>query len=419
MIANQISLPRHDVSGLGQVFTPPPIVECMRTLVSNKGRVLEPSCGDGAFLKHFPQAVGIELDAHHAPASAQIMDFFAYPESELFDTIIGNPPYVRHQDMASTTRSLIKRSVLDLRANLYLLFIEKCLRHLRPGGELIFVTPRDFLLATSAKRLNQQMLALGTITHFIDLGDLHLFNMGSSATPNCAIWRFERDNFSRQVRYVALSRNDGAAALKHPAWQERKLIEAAGCLRFTQHDYPLRLTDIAFVKVGAVSGADDLYTSEQHGTRSFVCSTTRGDGQTRSMIWCPPEPSAGPKSCPPAILLPHKARLLARKIRPFDEHNWWQWGRGYHQSKAPRLYVNLKTRRNQPFFVHPCRHYDGSVLAIFPRRLDVDMVQFAAALNAVNWADLGFVCDGRFLFTQRSLEQTPLPERLSIFAPLY
>jgi adenine-specific DNA-methyltransferase len=28
----------------------------------------------------------------------------------------------------------------------------------------------------------------------------------------------------------------------------------------------------------------------------------------------------------------------------------------------------------------------------------------------VDWEDLGFVCDGRFLFTQRSLEQTPLPK---------
>jgi adenine-specific DNA-methyltransferase len=41
----------------------------------------------------------------------------------------------------------------------------------------------------------------------------------------------------------------------------------------------------------------------------------------------------------------------------------------------------------------------------------------AAALNAVDWADLGFVCDGRFLFTQRSLEQTPLPESFRAFAP--
>jgi hypothetical protein len=43
-----------DVGGLGQVFTPPAIVEAMLALVRNRGRVLEPACGDGAFLQHFP-----------------------------------------------------------------------------------------------------------------------------------------------------------------------------------------------------------------------------------------------------------------------------------------------------------------------------------------------------------------------------
>ena len=52
----------HDAAALGQFFTPPAIVDCMLTLVRNQGRVLEPSCGDGAFLRHFPGALGIEID---------------------------------------------------------------------------------------------------------------------------------------------------------------------------------------------------------------------------------------------------------------------------------------------------------------------------------------------------------------------
>lgn len=38
-------------------------------------------------------------------------------------------------------------------------------------------------------------------------------------------------------------------------------------------------------------------------------------------------------------------------------------------------------------------------MAIFPRDPTVDVRALAAALNDVDWADLGFVCDGRFLFT--------------------
>jgi adenine-specific DNA-methyltransferase len=398
----------YDVARLGQVFTPPAIVEAMLLLVRNRGRVLEPACGDGAFLQHFPFALGIEIDPRHAPAGARVMDFFALPDKESFATIIGNPPYVRYQDIPATTRRLVRRSVLDGRSNLYLFFIEKCLRHLAPGGELVFITPRDFVKATSAVPLNRLLHAAGTITDFVELGDSRLFD---GATPNCAIWRFERDNFSRRTRYAAQGVADGLAGLARLQWEERHFVESGGHLLFTRGDYGLHLADIAFVKVGAVSGADDLYASEAYGNRNFVCSSTVSSGQTRRMLWCEPgEP-------PPAVLVPHKERLIARRIRAFDETNWWQWGRGYHQSAQPRVYVNSKTRRGQPFFVHPCTHYDGAVLAIFPRAPAVDVQALAAALNTVDWADLGFVCDGRFLFAQRSLEQTPLPASFAAFRP--
>jgi adenine-specific DNA-methyltransferase len=105
-----------------------------------------------------------------------------------------------------------------------------------------------------------------------------------------------------------------------------------------------------------------------------------------------------------------KERLLARRVRPFDESNWWQWGRLHHVSTAPRVYVNGKTRRPRPFFVHDCPNYDGSVLALFPRLPGLDVALAADMLNdAVDWAELGFVCDGRFLFTQRTLQHCLLP----------
>ena len=396
-----------DATTLGQFFTPP-IVDCMRQLVRNRGRVLEPACGDGAFLKHFPAALGIEIDPRHAPPNAEVMNFFELSGDEFFATIIGNPPYVRYQDISLGARRLAGNSVLDKRANLYLFFIEKCLRHLEPGGELIFITPRDLLKSTSAVPLNRMLFAEGSITDFIDLGDCRLFE---EATPNCAIWRFERGNLSRRTRFATVNATDGSGALERLQWENRRFLEASGHLMFTKNEYPLSFSDIAFVKVGAVSGADDLYVSEEFGNRDFVCSSTVADGRTRRMIWCEPGDPA------PAPLLPHKERLLARGIRKYDESNWWQWGRGYFRSEQERIYVNGKTRLSNPFFVHDCVNYDGSVLAIFPRDPSLDLGALAAALNAVDWNDLGFICDGRFLFTQRSLEQAPLPRSFDVFLP--
>ncbi|MDR2614333.1 MAG: class I SAM-dependent methyltransferase [Candidatus Accumulibacter sp.] len=398
-----------EIAALGQVFTPPPVVDCMLTLVRNRGRVLEPACGDGAFLKHFPGALGIEIDSRCAPPGARVMNFFELPKGKRFDTIIGNPPYVRYQEISPETRCLTRASVLDGRANLYLFFIEKCLYHLESGGELIFITPRDFLKATSAVPLNRRLHAAGTITDFIDLGDARLFD---EATPNCAIWRFQKGEMSRRTRFAAFGRGKGVEGLlRQPAWEERHFAETGGHLLLMRQNYPLRLSDIAFVKVGAVSGADEIYTSDFYGNRDFVCSTTAVDGKTRRMIWCEPGDP------PPAARMPHKARLIARRIRPYDETNWWQWGRADHCSDSPRVYVNNKTRRQAPFFVHRSLHYDGSVMAIFPKDPAVDVQMLADALNRVDWEEIGFVCDGRFLFTQRSLEQAPLPENFHVFLP--
>jgi adenine-specific DNA-methyltransferase len=379
----------------------------MLALRKKYGNVLEPSCGDGAFSKSLPGCVAIEVDRTHAPAGSLNIDFFAYPVSEIFETIIGNPPYVRYQDIYPETKALIRSDLFDLRSNLYLFFIEKAVHHLADGGELIFITPRDFLKTTSSVRMNQWLYSHGTITHAIELGDAKVF---AAAVPNCLIWRYEKGNLNRSVQYAEIgNKDDLETSLQSPNWESRYFVETAGHLMFSRDLHSLHMKDIASVKVGAVSGADDIYANEELGNLDFVCSGTVKTGKTRRMIW------VGKKDAPPDSLLPFKNRLIARGIRPFGESNWWQWGRGYPISDAPRVYVNGKTRQSRPFFQHECKNFDGAILAVFPRDPNIDMSAFCEALNEVKWDQLGFVCDGRFLFSQRSLENAPLPESFRQF----
>lgn len=381
----------------------------MLKLRENQGSVLEPSCGNGAFSDLIPDCTAIELDASHAPSYSLNIDFFSFPESEKFDTVIGNPPYVRYQDIGEYTKRLISSNLFDSRSNLYLFFIEKSVRHLNEGGELIFITPRDFLKTTSSVRLNQWLYKQGTITHAIDLGDARVF---SSATPNCLIWRFQKGNFNRSLKYAEISNKDNLEkSLANPKWQNRYFVETAGHFMFSSSLHTICLKNIASVKVGAVSGADDIYADESTGNRDFVCSGTCKTGKTRKMIW------ADKNDPPPDVLLPHKQRLLSRGIRSFDESNWWTWGRGYPITDLPRVYVNGKTRQKSPFFIHSCNNFDGSVLAIFPHNENIALAEFCDALNRVDWEQLGFVCDGRHIFSQRSLENAPLPDEFARFLP--
>lgn len=367
-----------NVAELGQVFTPRDVVSRMLALRRNFGAVLEPSAGNGAFHGRIDGCVGVEIDGAHCKGGMLNMDFFDFPLSRKFDTIIGNPPYVRWRDIGAQTRAKLPRALFDERSNLYLFFIEKCARHLRAGGELIFITPRDFMKATAARKLNQFLHDNGTITDFADLGDARIFD---GYAPNCAIWRFEKGDFSRRTNGNLIFRCvDG------------QLIFGAG-------REGVLCRDVFNVKVGAVSGMDSVFTSEEYGNANFVCSHTRKTGKTRRMIFNEPHES----------LLPHKSALMARKIRKFDESNWWEWGRMHHISQAPRVYVNVKTRAPSPFFTHECSEYDGSVMALFPHDKSADVGELAERLNAVDWRDLGFVCGGRYMFTQRSLSAAPLP----------
>lgn len=393
-----------DIVNLGQVFTPHSVVDLMLGLRENSGRVLEPSSGNGAFSSRIDNCVSIEIDPTHADDKTLQIDFFDYSPEEKFETIIGNPPYVRYQDISPRTKIKLSSQIFDSRSNLYLFFIEKCLDHLSPKGELIFIVPRDFLKSTSSIQLNRYLYSIGTITHLIDLGDSRVF---SGAVPNCVIFRFEKGNFSRNTKYLVLNMN-GSDTLNMYAlnWQERLFQEVSGQLVFSSSNSNLQMIQIADIKVGAVSGLDAIYANEEFGNRDFVFSETARTGKTRRMVWAQSIDEVTP------YLYKRKEKLMARKIRRFNENNWWEWGRGYPLNEKPRVYVNCKTRFVRPFFQHECKHFDGSVLGVFPKK-DIDLSEFVSDLNSISWEDLGFYCDGRFIFSQRSLENAPLPNFMS------
>jgi adenine-specific DNA-methyltransferase len=374
----------NNVEILGQVFTPDSIVDSMIDMRKNHGSILEPSCGNGAFSNKIQDIVALELDNSVAPDYAQIIDFFDYSLDNKFDTIIGNPPYVKYKDILSSTKEKLDLTFFDKRTNLYIFFMEKCIRHLNLGGEIIFIVPRDFIKATSCLKFNKWLYDLGTITHSIDTGDDPIFG---KYNINCLIFRFEKDLFDRNMP-------DG------------RIFECInGQLLFSKKstdDSLVRLGDYFDVKVGAVSGADDIF---EHDTGSeFVCSTTRIDAKTKKMIYNVDSP----------VLGEHKSKLLARKIKKFTEDNWWEWGRKCPINDYPRLYVNGKTRNQNPFFTHSCTLFDGAILAIFPKNKECDVELLVDKFNGIDWVSMGFSSGGRFLFSQKSLENSLIPKSVVI-----
>lgn len=368
---------------LGQVFTPASLVKDMLALRQNSGRTLEPSCGSGAFSNvlyaESADLTALELDRDHAPAYATVQDFFDLPESDLFDTIIGNPPYLRYQDISGMTKAKLDMTNFDRRTNLFYFFIEKCIRHLAPGGELIFVVPREFPKATAARKLNRWLFEQGTVTDFSEIGDTAF----DEATPACCVFRFEKGRTNRAMA-------DGRIFAEHDG---QLFFLPAGTRG-------VPFAEFFTVAVGGLTGADSLY-KHPLGNLDVVCSTTRKTGKAKKMLH-----GAQAK----LMLAEQKATLMKRRVRTFSEANWWEWGRQWKTSTSRRIYVNAKTRQASPFYTHTATAYDGSVLALFPRDPAMNIDLAVKVLNAVDWEALGFTSAGRFLFAQRALEHTLIPD---------
>ena len=115
-----------NIKHLGQVFTASDIVAHMLQLRRNWGNTLEPSVGNGAFIAHLESsAVGIEVDQRIIEDERVVEgDFFDYSVDNKFDTIIGNPPYVRYQDIGTETKARLPMGGFDRRSNLYLFYCQ-------------------------------------------------------------------------------------------------------------------------------------------------------------------------------------------------------------------------------------------------------------------------------------------------------
>ena len=359
----------YNKENLGQYFTPTNIVNQMISLIENNGVIIEPSCGTGAFLEKLPEnAIGIELDKTVAHPKALIMDYFDCTIQA--DTIIGNPPYVRYQDIIPETQQKLPKG-FDNRSNLYLFFIEHSINLLHNNGELIFILPRDFIKTTSALQLNERLFNEGGFTYWYEFGDEKVF---ADASPNVAIFRWVKGG----QHTIPVSIHNGYLTFGEKVTDKKKIY----------------LNTLFDIYVGGASGANGIFI-EETGNIDLVVSDTKKTGKTKKAHYV---------TTPTGYLQNHKTALLARRIKSFNETNWWEWGRKIRYIDGPKIYVNNKTRDLQPFFTNESGWFDGSVLALVPKADNPHSIEsLIEILNNTDWDSQGFLVGGRLIFGQRSL----------------
>lgn len=166
----------------GGYYTPAPLAEwmCDWAIRSGSDRVLEPSCGDGVFLREAKtrvmqgELVGIEISPTEVVKCANGLkgfnavvhcdDFFAWlrnVDQPAFDCCVGNPPFIRYQKFPEPSRSLGMELLQNagLRpnklTNIWVPFVVGATLALKPGGRLALVLPAELLQVSYAAQLRQ------------------------------------------------------------------------------------------------------------------------------------------------------------------------------------------------------------------------------------------------------------------------
>jgi len=200
---------------MGQYFTPANIAQLMIDLISNgdeKKRILEPSAGKGIFLSllasmGYHELKGVEIDpsiASQSPIPIEVGNFFDFPISKKYDVVIGNPPYIRWKNLSLEQRQYFtSTSFWQKRMNgltdILQPFIFKCIDHLKPDGELIFITPYFWMQTLHAEPLRRFLLENGMLEVIINFHETRIF---PKANLNIVIFKYRKSKGIRPLKII-------------------------------------------------------------------------------------------------------------------------------------------------------------------------------------------------------------------------
>ena len=279
-----------DNKELGAYYTPTEVVQelvCWATNGRTDAPTLDPSCGDGRFLRGLESGVGVDLDpaaitrARSVVPTAELYrrDFFAWARSSApdFDAVVGNPPFIRYQRFSGEARRRAQafceaRGVrLSGLSSSWAHFVVGASTLLRPGGRLGFVVPAEIGYAVYARNV---------VRYLVDsFGELRIRAVRKKLFPHLSedCWLLEAADFGGRARKVTLSLADefgGAGTtwtdiaiprdlLEEYEWRLRPFLLPPPILdaydRTRRSGGVRRLGEIVRLGIGYVTGANDFF----------------------------------------------------------------------------------------------------------------------------------------------------------------
>lgn len=314
---------------LGQTFTPPPVIESMLAWAAGTGirpaRVVDPGSGSARMLlaagRRWPQAalIGVEIDpaaaiigraslaaAGFAGRSAVLLGDYCcarLPHAEGPTLFLGNPPYVRHHQIAAPGKDWLRRAAREQGlsasglAGLHAHFFLATARHAAPGDLGVLITAAEWLDVNYGRLVRELLLGAlgGQAVHLIEPATAVFAD--AAATSVIACFRPGTTPEAIRMRRVAGPAELGALAGGTPV--------AVPVLRATSRWGPLlraarpEAAKPGAARPGSTSPRRPGRLREGHIELGELCRVHRGQVTGANAVWV----TAGPHPLVPARFL--------------------------------------------------------------------------------------------------------------------
>lgn len=125
------------------------------------------------------------------PEKLIVLGDFLMSKDSSFDVIVGNPPYVRHENIPEHEKTIYRQKFRTFthRSDLYIAFFEKCLRMLQEEGTLAFICSNRWLKNQYGRNLRTFIGNHFTLDCVIDLEEASPFEEAVIAYPAISVVR--------------------------------------------------------------------------------------------------------------------------------------------------------------------------------------------------------------------------------------
>lgn len=301
--------------------------------------LLEPSCGDGIFLEAISRAnhaslrdlAAFEIDTEEAAKARRrarkigsrhikvlTKDFLEWglsnlDQSEQFDAVIGNPPFIRYQYLSDDEQRLMRKIFegFDLPftgyTNAWVPFVLLSIACLKPGGRLAMVVPAEILHVLYAQPLRAFISNNCSKTLIIDTEELWFSGALQGVVLLLAEKRSSNANPQRGIAIASVADrgflNEDPAVYFEKArfisaddlkgkWTRALLTDRERLLldEIARHPSVFRFRQIASVDVGIVTGANRFFLVpdkivSRYGLEQWACPMFGRSSHARGVIY--------------------------------------------------------------------------------------------------------------------------------------